>query len=218
MKKEGIVEEACVCKEDTHFTVMKTSVFFAGDGFTAFDSKGELIFRVDNYDGGDSCEMVLMDRAGRCILTVRRKRPSLHQRWEGFVGEGREDKALFSVRRSSMIARPTGMTVDVYSDPGEEYLIEGSFACRTCTVLNAERQVVAEIRRKVDIYANLVLSKDVFLLSVKRGFDSAFAMGLILILDQIHWVGFDFESDGVDGADPIQKSTFLPQIPRSFSL
>lgn len=97
-----------------------------------------------------------------------------------------------------MIARKTGMTVEVYGDSaGEYYQIEGSFACRKCTVLNADKQVVAEIRRKVDACANVVLGKDVFLLSVKPGFDSAFAMGLILILDQIHWS--DFETDGGDG-------------------
>ncbi|KAH6819606.1 LURP-one-like protein [Perilla frutescens var. frutescens] len=199
MKRGAVVEEGSVCREETHFTVLKTSLFFAGDGFTAYDSKGSLIFRVDSYrpDGGDAGELVLMDPAGRCILTVRRKRASLHHRWEGFVGERSGQKALFSVRRSSMIGRTTGMTVEVHGEGGEEYYqIEGSFACRKCTVFNAEKQVVAEIRRKVDAYTNVVLGKDAFLLSVKQGFDSAFAMGLILILDQIHWA--DFETDGGD--------------------
>lgn len=92
------------------------------------------------------------------------------------------------------------MTVEVYSEPVEEYQIEGSFACRKCTIVNAEKEVVAEICRKVDADANVVLGKDVFLLSVKPGFDGAFAMGLIMILDQIHWA--DFERDGgADGED-----------------
>ncbi|KAI3463413.1 hypothetical protein Pfo_020076 [Paulownia fortunei] len=131
-----------------------------------------------------------MDAAGRCILNVRRKRPSLHQRWEGFVGERSGQKPLFSVRRSSIIGR-SSMAVEVYSNPGEEYQIEGSFACRKCTIFNAEKEAVAEIRRKVDAYANIVLGKEVFLLSLKPGFDAAFAMGLVLILDQVQ--GADYE-------------------------
>lgn len=75
MKRGAIVEEDSVCREETHLTVFKTSLFFAGDGFTAYDSAGKLIFRVESYgpDGGDTGELVLMDPAGRCILTVRRK-------------------------------------------------------------------------------------------------------------------------------------------------
>ncbi|KAL1551388.1 protein LURP-one-related 5-like [Salvia divinorum] len=192
-KSGAIVEEGYVCKEETHLTVLKTSLFFAGDGFTAYDCKGALVFRVDSYgpDAGDTGEVVLMDASGRCILTVRRKRPSLHQRWEGFAGEGADGKKpLFSVRRSSMIGR-SSMTVEVYTNPGEEYQIEGSFACRNCNILAADKAIVAEIRRKVDATSNVVLGKDVFVLSLKAGFDGAFAMGLVLVLDQIYGIGDD---------------------------
>lgn len=75
MKLGTIVEEGYVYEEEVHLTVRKTCLFFAGDGFTAYDSKGELVFRVDLYgpDAGDTGEVVLMDASGRCILTVRRK-------------------------------------------------------------------------------------------------------------------------------------------------
>ncbi|GER44123.1 hypothetical protein STAS_21001 [Striga asiatica] len=213
----AIVEDAYVYEEETHLTVFKTSLFFAGDGFTAHDSRGELVFRVDSYgpDAGDSGELVLMDASGRCILTVRRKRPSLHQRWEGYAGEGAEGKKpLFSVRRSSIIGR-SGMTVEVYN-PGGEYQIEGSFACRNCTILNADKEEVAEIRRKVDTTTNVVLGKDVFLLAVKPGFDGAFAMGLVLALDQIQ--GGDGDEAG-GGADGVKASiwTLVPGLSANHS-
>ena len=74
MKGGTIVEDGFVYKEETHLTVLKTSLFFAGDGFTVYDSKGELVFRVDSYGPEkDNGEQVLMDASGRCILTVRRK-------------------------------------------------------------------------------------------------------------------------------------------------
>ena len=182
-------EHGYVFKEEIHLTVFKTSLFFAGDGFTVYDCKGQLVFRVDSYgpDTRDRDELVLMDPNGRCLLTVRRKRPSLHQRWEGFKGERMDgDKPIFSVRRASIIGRSrASLTVEMYDNPGEEYQIEGCFSQRCCTVFNVTKESVAEIRRKVDPTTSVVLGKEVFSLCVKPGFDAAFAMGFVLVLDQI---------------------------------
>ncbi|XP_039052199.1 LOW QUALITY PROTEIN: protein LURP-one-related 12 [Hibiscus syriacus] len=187
MKAGLVVDGDYIYEEEKHLTVLKTSLFFANDGFTVYDCKGQLVFRVDSYgpDPRDKAEVVLMDAHGRCLLTVRKKRPSLHHRWEGFLGERSEgQKPVFSVKRSSIIGR-CGMTVEVFNNPGEEYQIEGNFGQRSCTIFNAVRESVAEIKRKVDASTNVVLGKDVFLLSLKPGFDGAFAMGLVLVLDQV---------------------------------
>lgn len=45
---------------------------------------------------------------------------------------------------------------------------------------------MAEIKRKVDPTTNVMLGKDVFWLCLEPGFDGAFAMGLVLVLDQIY--------------------------------
>lgn len=74
--KQGIIAEGgFVYKEETHLTVLKTSLFFANDGYTVYDCKGQLVFRVDSYgpDTRDKGEIVLMDAHGKCLLTVRRK-------------------------------------------------------------------------------------------------------------------------------------------------
>lgn len=209
-------ENGYISEKETQLTVCKTSLFFAGDGFTVYDSKGQLVFRVDSYgpEWGDQDELVLMDASGHCLLTVRRKRPSLHNRWEGYLGERKEQgsKPIFSVRRSSIIGR-SGVTVEMYSNPGEEYQIEGSFSQRSCTIYDAvTREVMAEIRRKVDASANVMLGKDVFSLLLKPGFDAAFAMGLVLVLDQISSDGLveafssgesETSSSGPDPASPV---------------
>ncbi|XP_057505181.1 protein LURP-one-related 12-like [Actinidia eriantha] len=209
MKKGGVVvENGFTYEEETHLTVLKTSLFFAGDGFTVYDCKGELVFRVDSYgqDAHDHAELVLMDAYGHCLLTIRRKRPSLHQRWEGFRGERTHgEKPIFSVRRSSMIGRST-VTVEVYGDPGEEYRIKGSFGQRCCMFYDAAKQSVAEIRRKVDASVHVVLDKDVFSLSLKPGFDGAFAMGLVLVLDQINADDDDVDDVSTD-VDPLNEDS-----------
>ena len=136
------------------------------------------------------------------------QRPSLHQRWEGFNGERVDgDKPIFSVKRSSIIGRArANMTVEVYDKPGEDYQIEGCFSQRNCSVLDAKRETMAEIRRKVDPTTSVMLGKEVFSLCVKAGFDGAFAMGLVLVLDQIN--GDDYVDNGTEPA--VHPSTDCP--------
>lgn len=73
---------------------------------------------------------------------------------------------------------------------------------------NSSRDPVVEIKRKVDPSTNVMLGKDVFLLCLKPGFDSAFAMGLVLILDQMHGDDADDVAQEVDPTveDPIPPS------------
>lgn len=84
--KEVEVEDGYVLKEEIHLTVLKTSLFFAGDGFSVYDCKGQLVFRVDSYgpDTRDIDELVLMDPNGRCLLTVRRKVRNLFSNFPSF--------------------------------------------------------------------------------------------------------------------------------------
>ena len=64
-----------VSNEERNLTVLKTSLFFNGDGFAVYDSKGQLVFRFDSYGprARDKDELVLMDPNGRSLLTLRRK-------------------------------------------------------------------------------------------------------------------------------------------------
>ncbi|XP_022754169.1 protein LURP-one-related 5-like [Durio zibethinus] len=184
MATVAIVGDKFCFHEETHLTVHKTSVFFPGDGFVIDNPKGELIFRFDSYNGPDSQpkdELVLMDATGKCLLTLIRKKPSLDQ----LLGVQMENESqIFFVRRSSIIGR-SSVEVDVY---GVEYQMGGSFPQRCCTVNStslesSSKKPTAEIKKKVDPSTHVMLGKDVFLLCLKH---SAFAMGLVLILDQMY--------------------------------
>ncbi|KAI9117380.1 hypothetical protein K1719_011546 [Acacia pycnantha] len=93
--------------------------------------------------------------------------------------------------RSSINGRSI-VTVQLYCDPSEKYEMEGSYPKRCCQIYSrssddTSRECVAEIKRKVDPSTKVMLGKDVFWLSLEPGFDAAaFAMGLILILDQMY--------------------------------
>jgi hypothetical protein len=205
--------------EERVLTVRKTSHFSPGDGFAAYDHRtGGLSFRADTYGRGhgggaaSAGELALLGPAGEPLLTVRRRRPSLHQRWEGFLGARADgQKAIFSARRPSILGGAAAGAVIELLPPAPAAApvllrVDGSFPRRCCRVVLAPRaegekaKVVAEIGRKVDKGARVVMGRDVFVLRVSPGFDAAFAMGIVLVLDQI--VGD--ESGGVDaGADVI---------------
>eukprot|EP01018_Ginkgo_biloba_P039553 Gb_09868 [translate_table: standard] len=182
------VDEQFCSAIQTTLTVWKKSLLFCGDGFTVFDSSGNLVFRVDTYGPNVTDDLTLMDGGGEALLTLCRKIPSLHSRWEGFLGDKLDgQKPLFTVRRSSIL--PTNASVEVFVNSNIccrncDYQIEGSFAQRCCTIYTASRRAVAEVKRKCAA-TGMMLGKDVFTLLVEPGIDRAFVMGLIVVLDHI---------------------------------
>eukprot|EP01018_Ginkgo_biloba_P036921 Gb_03480 [translate_table: standard] len=180
-------------------TVWKKTLFFRGNGFTALDSTGNTVFRVENYTPNAKEEVVLMDGAGNCLITLRRKILSLHQRWEGFTCngvDGSSEEAVFCIKRSWMLSRKT--CVDVFMKPHMissyfgwrhcDYHIEGSFRERSCTIYDrSTRAIVAEVKRKRAANSEtLMLGKDVFSLVVHPGGNRALIMSWIVVLDHIN--------------------------------
>uniref|UniRef100_A0A0D9WIG8 Uncharacterized protein n=1 Tax=Leersia perrieri TaxID=77586 RepID=A0A0D9WIG8_9ORYZ len=213
-------EEHCE-EEERELTVRKTTLFCPGDGLEAYDHRnGKLAFRVETYGRGGVCgggaaagDLALLGPEGEPVLTVRRRRPSLHHRWDGFLGDGgAHQKPLFSARRSSILGVGSGnsaVLVDLLHAPVPvEFRVDGSFPRRCCRLVvvaggggggEEEEVVVAEVRRKVDEGAHVVMGRDVFVLWVRAGFDAAFAMGVVLVLDRI--IGDEIDAGGDIGED-----------------
>ncbi|XP_020599949.1 protein LURP-one-related 8-like [Phalaenopsis equestris] len=177
-------------------TVWLKSLLFNCNGFTVFDSKGNLVFRVDEYArSGNKGEIVLMDAAGNSRLTIRRKKLSLGEHWQIYDGEEAANP-LFSVRKyvkfiqsnSKSLAHvspcvsPPGTASG--SDGGEGFEVEGFYAQRCCQVYDGRRRVVAEIRRKEDV-GGAAFGLDVFRLVVQPGFDVAVAMAIVIVLEEM---------------------------------
>ncbi|XP_062231840.1 protein LURP-one-related 5-like [Phragmites australis] len=225
-----IVGEEHCDGEDRELTVRKTTLFTPGDGLEAYDHRtGALAFRVETYGRGGVCgggaaagDLALLGAEGAPVLTVRRRRPSLHHRWDGFLGDGaaQGQKPIFSVRRSSILGSGTGagaVLVDLLAPATAhgEFRVDGSFPRRCCRVAagkagvgdggEEEDVMVAEVRRKVDEGAHVVMGRDVFVLWVRAGFDAAFAMGIVLVLDRItvDEVHGDLGEDSLEATSPV---------------
>ncbi|KAK9128237.1 hypothetical protein Syun_017034 [Stephania yunnanensis] len=162
-KKEGIISTddggtgaPCV------LTVWKrSSMSFQGtDGFTVFNDKGRLAFRVDNYSR-KTRRLLLMDGAGRALLTLRPQILSLQYQWNEFEGEevcGKRSSRytttpVFSMRRKSMIGNKTESKDFIggctrHSNKAPDFRIEGSFRRRSCSIRGPNGELVAEMSRK----------------------------------------------------------------------
>jgi len=178
----------------TALTVWKKSLVFSCNGCTVFDSSGNLVFRVDNYPSDPQDQVVLMDAAGVAILTLRRKRLSLHNEWRGFLGEFRDgQKPLFVIRRAPSLLITRKSLAEVYMCTSSakskmkktpDYHVEGCYAKRCFTIMNSFNEAVAEVKPK-QVRPEITLGGDVFNLIVSPGDDQALVMGLIIALDQI---------------------------------
>jgi len=192
--RHAVIDDKLSKASATTLTVWKKSLVFSCNGFTVFNSSGNLVFRVDNYPSDPKEEVLLMDAAGRALLTMRRKRLSLQNEWQGFPGEFRDaQKPLFVVRRASLRISSKNLA-EVYvrsstktkskNKRDSDYRVEGCYTKRSFTLLNRFNEVVAEVKPK-QVRSDIRLGGDVFNLTVRPGYNQAFVMGLIIVLDQI---------------------------------
>lgn len=175
-------------------TVWKKSLLFSCDGFTVFDPKGNLVYRVDNYAAGNKAEVVLMDAAGHSLLTIRRKRLSLIDSWLIYDGETTVNPRYsatkhvnFNFMNAKSLAHVTTTTGSPRKNGNKKsvaYEIEGSYSQRCCVVYDDKRRRVAEIKRK-EAVGGVAFGGDVFRLVVQPETDPAVAMALVILLDQM---------------------------------
>ncbi|KAI3732557.1 hypothetical protein L1987_63763 [Smallanthus sonchifolius] len=171
-------------------TVWKKSLLFNCDGFTVYDTKGSLVFRVDNYAAGNKTEVVLMDATGRSLLTIRRKRASLTDSWLVYDGETMVNPRFTVTKHVNILNGKSLAHVSTTGSPKNgnrksvAYEIEGSYAQRCCIVYDDKRRRVAEIKRK-EAVGGVSFGGDVFQLVVQPEIGSNIAMALVVVLEQM---------------------------------
>ncbi|XP_071690860.1 protein LURP-one-related 8-like [Rutidosis leptorrhynchoides] len=175
-------------------TVWKKSLLFGCDGFTVFDSNGNLVYRVDNYVSGGNGEIVLMSSTGRSLFTIRRKMLSISESWLVYDGETTINPRLsvtkhHKLHHTKSVAYVNSINSLKYNTSRNKkdaiiYEIEGSYAQRCCVVYDDMHRCVADIRRK-EAKKGVALGDDVFQLVVQPSEDQNVAMALVIVLDQM---------------------------------
>ena len=62
--------DSCITSRRETFTLWMKSLVIQGNGYTVFNSDGEIVYRIDNYDKKRSSEVYLMDLQGKVLFTI----------------------------------------------------------------------------------------------------------------------------------------------------
>ncbi|KAF6172684.1 hypothetical protein GIB67_042007 [Kingdonia uniflora] len=118
---------------------------------------------------------------------------SMQYQWNGFKGEenGCRKNPVFSMRRRSILLQRNseievfmgGSTNNITAVP--DFMIEGSFRRRRCRIRRVTGEVIALISRKNVINTTIMLSDDVFTLTVQPGFECKLIMAFVMVMDRI---------------------------------
>ncbi|GLU05782.1 hypothetical protein SLE2022_228620 [Rubroshorea leprosula] len=173
----GPLEAPCsMSSESKTFTIWMKSLVYHANGCTVFDSKGEIVYRVDNYDSKCSSEVFLMDRQGKVLCTIQRKRLRIFGRWDGYRLDTK--KPWFQVRKCSRV-----LTVDLACEVtiGHcKYWIVSLAHKASFQIVDIDGDVVAEVKQK-QVCSGIMLGDDVLSLEMKPHFDHSLIMALVTV-------------------------------------
>ncbi|XP_030538461.1 protein LURP-one-related 11-like [Rhodamnia argentea] len=168
------------------FTVWMKSLIMNSKGCTVFDSSGGIVYRVDNYDCERSSEVCLMDREGKVLITILKKKCSLFKTWKGYdgsIGSG-ERRTLFQVKKPlSFKKRESLYEVKVWTDKNQPsyYFIQGHGNSKSaCKITNRLGGLMAEVKEKKSSLG-VSLGDDVLTMSVEPNVDHSLAAGLLVV-------------------------------------
>ncbi|XP_008801112.2 protein LURP-one-related 11-like [Phoenix dactylifera] len=175
-----------ISSEREVFTIWMKSLVFHGNGCTVYDSRGNIVYRVDNYDCKCSGKVYLMDLSGKVLFKILRKKFRVCGRWEGYKcysSQNEESKPWFKVRKPWSILRDEQPSCEVWSDEGALmcYKIDGLASKSSYKIVDiSSGLIVAEVKRK-QTTSGILLGDDVLTLMVEPNIDHSLIMGLVVV-------------------------------------
>ncbi|GAA0163144.1 hypothetical protein LIER_19087 [Lithospermum erythrorhizon] len=172
------------------FTIWMKSLVFNGNGCTAYNSKGEISFRIDNYQ--EKCrnrEIYLMDSNGKVIFSIQKEKIPFIGNWN--IHKWRDNNSCkegpwFRVKKNYKASQKNGTTYQVsigWDNSRRSYcykIIEIMSDKSAYKIVDSQDQLVAEVKTKQS--SNGVdLGDDVLSLMVEPQKDYSFIMALVAV-------------------------------------
>ncbi|CAH8342892.1 unnamed protein product [Eruca vesicaria subsp. sativa] len=189
--REVTISSRHVTTEKESFTIWMKSLVFHTNGCTVFDSKGNIIYRVDNYNSKSAREVYLMDLHGHVLFTLRRRQKfGLFHTWEGYrshetgTAESTPNLEYFRVKSNIFQVLRKGSSysyrvITGSSSNDEEYRYKMVTKGSSLRIEDICGRVVAEVKRKQS-REGLELGDDVLTMMVESQVDHSFIIGLVL--------------------------------------
>ncbi|ESQ48551.1 hypothetical protein EUTSA_v10022232mg [Eutrema salsugineum] len=170
------------------FTIWMKSLVFNTNGCTVFDSKGNIIYRVDNYNSKSCREVFLMDLHGRVLFTLRRQKFGLFKTWEGYRPSRTAESTtnleyfrlknnIFQIPNKDSSSSYRVITGSCRND--EQYCYKMVTRGSSLGIEDNCGRIVAEVKRK-KLRNGLELGEDVLTMMVESQVDHSFIIGLFL--------------------------------------
>ncbi|KAL5747477.1 hypothetical protein ACOSP7_024477 [Xanthoceras sorbifolium] len=163
------------------FTVWMKSLVCHTNGCTVFDSNGEIVYRVENYDKKCSNEVYLMDLHGQVLFTIRRKRSLVFGGWDVYgCSSIKKEKPWFQVKRYCRLFRADiACQITVGQN---KYWIERSSARYKAAfrIVNIHGDIIAEANKKKSS-SGILFGEDVLTLNVEPHIDHSFIVALVTV-------------------------------------
>ncbi|KAL2493349.1 Protein LURP-one-related 11 [Abeliophyllum distichum] len=171
------------------FTVWMKSLILHSNGCTVFDSNGQVIYRVDNYNHKCSSQVFLMDLTGKVLFTIVKKKFTVFGHWEGYRWIGTDKgKPGFIVRKKlGILGGYTHLEVVVGLDVNKpyQYTMENQSCKSSYKILDNFGGLVAEVKRKITT-SGVIIGEDVLTMVVEPYMDHSLVMGLLVVFGLIN--------------------------------
>ncbi|OVA01399.1 LURP1-like domain [Macleaya cordata] len=193
---EPIVSKIYCSQSKTVLTIRRRPHVVNGGGFVVTNCSQKVLFRVEGCGTlGTKNELILRDGAGDYLLLIRQKGGiiqalSVHRQWRGYMRnyEGAE-KLVFSLKEpnSYFVKNITTVTVEPRRSNNKDwdFQIKGSFPDKACSIIDSRGNIVAQVGVLLEDH-QVASNKDVYHVVVQPGFDQAFVIGVIAVLDNIN--------------------------------
>ncbi|KAK4400769.1 protein LURP-one-related 11 [Sesamum angolense] len=177
------------------FTVWMKSLVISSNGCTVFNSKGDIVFRVDNYQTRHSTEILLMDYNGQVLFSIKRKKLLIFRSWEGYKCINskfdEEEGEWFKVKRECRIPGRGMITCHVILGCNKttgncSYKIVGLQGKQTVKITDRAGRVLAEVMQKQSQAGGVPLGDDVLSLIVESQMDQSLIMALVIVYGMIN--------------------------------
>ncbi|CAN8288776.1 unnamed protein product [Cochlearia groenlandica] len=168
--------------EQESFTIWMRSLVFHTKGCTVFDSKGNLIYRVDNYHSKNCNEVYLMDLHGEVLFTLCKKKLILFKSCEGFNSTGTRFnlKKNFKISSSDLSSSYKVVMGSCKDDDDQQSCYKIVNNRSIFAIEDGSGRLMAEVKKKQSKVNGLDLGDDVLTMIVEPQVDHSLIMGIIV--------------------------------------
>ncbi|KAK1438643.1 hypothetical protein QVD17_04452 [Tagetes erecta] len=175
---------SCSTERET-YTIWMKSLVLNSNGYTVYDSNGEVVYRIDNYDRKCRSEVYLMDLRGNIVCTILRKKLLRSGLWDCYNDKDsrtpwfRVGKA-FRFFKNDSVYDVIVETSEEQSISSSNHKIEGSVHALEFKIIDGEGRIAAKVQRKRSS-SGIELGEDVLRVTVEPHVDRIFVMALVAI-------------------------------------